>query len=73
MIVELLGGPLDGDGAELDEEVDSIWLLQPSFAAFVNPGATAMNDLPNGYERVGQYVSCPFVGSPTEFSWEPDE
>jgi len=73
MIVELLGGPLDGDGAELDEEVDSIWLLQPSFAAFVNSGDPPTNDLPYGWEKVGAYFSDACVGSPSTFSWWGEE
>ena len=73
MIVELLGGPLDGDGAELGDEVSSIVLLQPSFAAFVDPSSTRTNGLPDGWEKVGEYVSDSYKGSPSTFSWYGEE
>lgn len=73
MIVELVGGPLDGDRAELDDSVRSIVMTRPNFAAFLQPLGPLAGDVPHGYERVGAYVAVESAWLPTEFRWEAED
>lgn len=73
MLVELLGGPFDGDQAKLHDSVHSIVLMRPDFATFLQPAGEAPGDLPPGFERTGEYVADGSSNTPTTFTWYGDE
>jgi len=72
MIVELLGGPFDGDQAELDDNVGTIVLMRPDFAMFIQPAGKELGGLPHGYEKAGEYIANELDCTPATFTWHGD-